>query len=178
LLIGKSVVVRKEHDFGNRSYGEVWFQEESVRHLIVSKGWAEVSIKEKKVSFRSRGLMLLFVVSASAFLLDSSANSLCQDKEGQPMEPRKEDQELLQLQEQAKSKKSGMWGAAGNKHVRNVKYHENKKDTNPDVLFAFFEKNKNKPLTGMLGHEREGRGMGGKKEKERTPVSWRAEAGR
>lgn len=49
MLIGKAVVVRKEHEFGNRTYGEVWFQEESVRHLIVSKGWAEVNIKEKKV---------------------------------------------------------------------------------------------------------------------------------
>lgn len=65
------------------------------------------------------------------------------------MPPRAEDQELLKLQEEAKSKKAGKWAAGANKHVRNIKYHENKKDTNPDALFAFFEKNKNKPLNGM-----------------------------
>lgn len=67
------------------------------------------------------------------------------------MEPRKEDQELLNLQEVAKSKKVGIWQAAGAKHVRNVKYHENKKESDPDQLFAFFEKNKNKSLNGTLG---------------------------
>lgn len=119
LLIGKSVVYRVEHEVGNRTYGEVWLTEENVRTLIVQKGWAEVTVRERK------------------------------DKDGQIMEPRKEDQELLSIQEAAKSKKIGIW-ATSTKNVRTVKYIENNRETDPATLYAFFEKNKGKTLNGVV----------------------------
>jgi len=126
LLIGATIVYRVEHETPNRSYGEVWLQKQNVRNLVIENGWAEVQIKERK------------------------------DKEGQPQPPRKEEQDLLAIQTKAQEKKLGMWSKDGKKHIRNVTYHENKKGTNPDVLFSFFEKNKNSPLTAIVEQVRSG----------------------
>jgi len=143
LLIGKPVVYKIEHELegGVRAYGDLWLNTENVREKIISNGWAEVSVKERKPALGQDG------------------------KELPPRELRSDEAELIRLQEEAKKLKKGMWKNAPTsqpalKTIRKIKYHDaatRRDEADASVaLFNFFERSRGQALNGVVEQVRSG----------------------
>jgi endonuclease YncB( thermonuclease family) len=127
-LIGKVVIFRVEYTLDNgKRVGELWINDEDIRNTVVKNGWAAVPPRK--------------------------------DKEGNDRPVSKEDQVLVNcmssfgfgfflfpVQEEAKTKKVGIYRTPDAKSIRKVTYHDfsdQKKEA------TFFEKNKSSKRTGI-----------------------------
>jgi staphylococcal nuclease domain-containing protein 1 len=136
LVIGQPVVYRIEHTVEERererNYGELWsHDEEDIRLIIVSNGWADVISKPRR------------------------------NLAGIEIEPHPSQVKLDNAKEEAKSRKLGIWSDKDKDAIRKVKYHDVFKDENAklsnDSLYNLYKSIKDKgPLKAIVENVRNG----------------------
>lgn len=127
LVIGKCIVYRVEHEAGDRAYGEVWLNDENLRFKIVKEGWADVPPRAPR-----------------------------KGKDGNDLEPSEDYLELVELKESAENLGIGKWQKDSKKCRRSIYRDVVRGGRGEDELFAFFEKNRDKPLPGVVEQVRSG----------------------
>lgn len=131
-----------------------WASREFLRKLVVGK--SVVFRVDNEAGTRSYGDLWVGELNVRIELVRLGWSDIVEKPPREGREPREEDVYLKELRDAAKAKKAGIFREAGKGAVRAVKYHESVRGRSDAPLFDFFEKNKNKPLKGVVEQVRSG----------------------